>query len=149
MSSSPVPPAQYGIEDASFRAAGGEAGLRRLVEDFYAVMAESPGASRLLAMHPDDLEVSIDKLARFLCGWLGGPSRYREKYGQIFLPLAHRHLPVTPEDRDTWLWCMEQALARQPYEPSFRTYLLRALSVPSERIVTVCAQAQAAGGTTR
>ena len=140
----PVTPDQFGIEDASFRAAGREAGLQRLVEDFYEIMASSPEAARLRAMHPDDLAVSVDKLARFLCGWLGGPARYREKYGPIRLPMAHAHLPVTGEDRDTWLWCMERALERQPYTEPFRRYLLRALSIPSDRIVTVCAHLRGA-----
>jgi hemoglobin len=147
MSSDPqeITPDQFGIEDASFRAAGGESGLRRLVADFYEIMSTAPRARRLYAMHRDDLEVATDKLARFLCGWLGGPSQYREKYGPIRLPMAHAHLPVTGEDRDTWLWCMEQALERQPYTESFRRYLLRALSIPSERIVAVCEHMRGAG----
>ena len=36
---------QYGVGDASYRAAGGIEGLRRLVEDFYRCMDELPEAA--------------------------------------------------------------------------------------------------------
>lgn len=123
----------YGQGNASFNAAGGEAGLRRLVEDFYQAMEQRADAAHIRAMHPQDLTESKDKLARFLCGWLGGPSLYREKYGPISIPQAHRHLAIGSPERDAWLACMADALARQDYKPVFREYLLRALSVPAER----------------
>ncbi len=129
----------YGQGDASFRAAGGEAGLRRLVEDFYAIMDERPEARRIRELHPADLTVSIDKLARFLCGWLGGPRRYHEKYGSISMPGVHRHLPIGADERDAWLACMEQAIAGQPYADDFKRYLLEQLGVPAERIRRACA----------
>ena len=75
---------RYG--DASFRAAGGEAGLRPLVDRFYDLIEERPEAARIREMHPQDLEVARDKLTRFLCGWLGGPKRYAEKFGPIEIP---------------------------------------------------------------
>ena len=125
----------YGQGDTSFQAAGGEAGLRRLVESFYRHMQQRPQASRVLAMHDPDLTVSIDKLARFLCGWLGGPRRYNEKYGQIRLPMAHMHLPIDADDARAWLDCMQAALDEQPYEPAFVRYLMVQFAVPAERIV--------------
>ena len=84
----------YGVGDASFRAAGGVEGLRRLVADFYRLMNALPEAAALRAMHPDDLTEAADKLHRFLCGWLGGPKLYREKYGAIHIPSAHAHLAI-------------------------------------------------------
>jgi hemoglobin len=41
-------------------------------------MNELPEAGVIRKMHPDNLEVSVDKLARFLCGWLGGPKLYND-----------------------------------------------------------------------
>lgn len=128
----------YGQADASFQAAGGQAGLQALVEAFYGLMASEPRCERLVKMHPPDLEVSIDKLARFLCGWLGGPKRYNEKYGTIRLPFAHAHLSITEQDKEDWLWCMEKALAGQPFEPDFKAYLMVQFRKPSERIVQIC-----------
>ncbi|WP_445397470.1 group II truncated hemoglobin [Zobellella sp. An-6] len=129
-------PSAYGQGDSSFRAAGGEAGLRRLAEAFYAAMEHRPDAAAIRAMHPADLEESTDKLARFLCGWLGGPARYREKYGPISIPRAHAHLDIGPAERDAWLACMAEALTQQDYAEDFKQYLLRALSVPAERCRT-------------
>ncbi|MGB5097407.1 MAG: group II truncated hemoglobin [Porticoccaceae bacterium] len=125
-------PRPYGEGDASFQAAGGVEGLRRLVADFYRMMDTLPEAATIRAMHPSDLSGSADKLHRFLCGWLGGPKLYGEKYGSIHIPSAHAHLAIGERERDAWLLCMERALARQDYPQAFRDYLLRALFRPAE-----------------
>ena len=100
----------FGDGDATFRACGGIEGIQELVEAFYVRMDTLSEAKRIRAMHPSDLEVTIDKLARFLCGWTGGPKRFSEKYGPIKIPLAHAHLEVGEAERDAWLLCMEHAL---------------------------------------
>lgn len=125
--------ANFGQGDASFQAAGGEAGIRQLVVDFYDIMQNDPRGQAIFAMHPKDLDTTIDKLALFLCGWLGGPRLFREKYGQIHIPMAHNHLPISSTERDAWLYCMEKAAAKQPFSEAFKSYLLQALSVPAER----------------
>ncbi|MGE3771910.1 MAG: group II truncated hemoglobin [Gammaproteobacteria bacterium] len=124
----------YGVGDASFRAAGGEDGIRRLVDDFYDAMERLPEAAAIRAMHPADLGSARDKLARFLCGWMNGPKRYQEKYGPISIPGAHAHLAVDAAARDAWLACMAEALDRQPYPDGFKRYLFQQLSVPAERV---------------
>ena len=123
----------YGQDDASFQAAGGQQGLRRLVDAFYDQMEQLAEAKTIRDMHAADLEVSRDKLALFLCGWLGGPKLYREKYGAIGIPKAHRHLNIGLGERDAWLLCMERAVALQPYAADFKVYLLEQLAVPAER----------------
>ncbi|MCP5201539.1 MAG: group II truncated hemoglobin [Gammaproteobacteria bacterium] len=132
----------YGEDDASFQAAGGEDGLRHLVDDFYDIMDSLPLAAGIRAMHPADLAVSRDKLARFLCGWLGGPNRFNEKYGPITIPGAHRHLDIREAERDAWLVCMKLAIDRQDWAADFKDYLLRALVVPAERTRLVCERLQ-------
>lgn len=136
-SSDDSPPAAqpvYGVGDASFHAAGGEAGLRILVDKFYDLLDTRTDARGIRAMHAPDLEVSRDKLWRFLCGWLNGPKRYQEKYGAISIPRSHAHLMIGSAERDTWLACMREALAAQPYAQEFREYLLRELAKPAERV---------------
>lgn len=128
----------YGKGDASFVAAGGEAGLRRLVDTFYDLMGSDPRFAAILTMHPPDIETSRDKLARFLCGWLGGPRRYSQKYGSLAIPSAHAHLPIGEAERDQWLTCMREAVAEQPFEASFKVYLLKQLSVPAQAIYKRC-----------
>ena len=103
----------YGVGDASYQAAGGIDGLRRLVDDFYRIMDEWPGAARIRAMHPADLSTSADKLACFLSGWLGGPKLFREKYGSIMLPHAHAPWPIDEQDSAAWLTC-SKALTDSP-----------------------------------
>lgn len=124
----------YGFEDASFKAAGGVEGIQKLVKDFYRIMDESSADTIIRKMHPDNLEMSVDKLARFLCGWLGGPMLYNERYGAISIPEAHAHLVIGEHERDSWLRCMQQAVSLQAYTPDFADYLLVQLRVPAERI---------------
>jgi hemoglobin len=123
----------YGTGDASYQAAGKFAGLQRLAAAFYQAMDTLPEAQVIKAMHSADTEVSSDKLACFLAGWLGGPKLYREKYGSIAIPRAHAHLDIDESARDAWLKCMAVALAAQPYQQSFKDYMLRELYTPAER----------------
>ena len=126
---------QYGFEDHSFQAAGGEEGIQKLVVAFYRVMHENAEFSPIRHMHPDDLSTSIDKLARFLCGWLGGPKRFQQKYGPIRIPIAHLPFDIDKNHRDQWLACMQLAVQEQTYPEDFKTYLIEQLAVPADRIV--------------
>jgi hemoglobin len=123
----------YGVEDASFRAAGEYEGIKALVDGFYDAMEVLPEAAHIREMHPNDLTESRDKLTRFLCGWLGGPRLYREKYGPIAIPRAHAHLPIGEAERDAWLACMAESLRTQAYSDDFKDYLMTQLFVPAER----------------
>ena len=126
---------QYGVGDASYRAAGGIDGLRRLVDDFYRYMDELPEAAEVRALHPASLDSARDKLACFLSGWLGGPRLFAERYGAIGIPSFHARWPIGPAQAEAWLLCMEKAIAEQPYAADFATYLLAQLRVPAQRIV--------------
>lgn len=134
----PVPPEEnYGYKDTSYKAAGGFEGIERLVNCFYDIMEHLPEAQLIRAMHPDDLSSSRDKLTRFLCGWLGGPRYYAEKYGPINIPQVHRHFTIGEHERDAWLLCMDKAVTQQPYRTSFKTYLMQQLAIPAERVRVV------------
>jgi hemoglobin len=126
---------QFGVEDASYQAVGKEPGVRALVKDFYRIMGENPKYARLRAMHKNDIDVSEDKLASFLCGWLGGPRLYREKYGPISIPQVHQPLSVTEKEMNQWLDCMSEAIKQQNFSQTFSTYLMTQLKVPANRIV--------------
>ncbi|HRF44795.1 MAG TPA: group II truncated hemoglobin [Candidatus Competibacteraceae bacterium] len=123
----------YGVGDASYQAAGGEAGIRKLVNAFYDAMERLPEAENIRTMHPADLTLSRDKLTLFLCGWLGGPPLYGQTYGPIRIPQVHSHLEIGPSERDAWLRCMQEALKTQPYTTAFKNYLLEQLYIPAER----------------
>ena len=125
----------YGVGDASYQAAGGIDGLRRLVDDFYDLMEQRPEAAAIRAMHPEDLATSRDKLACFLSGCLGGPRLFSERYGPIAIPAFHAQWPIDEGHSQAWLDCMAGAIARQPYQTDFAEYLLTQLHVPAHRIV--------------
>ncbi|QBF27323.1 globin [Pseudomonas tructae] len=125
----------FGTADASYQAAGGIDGLRRLAADFYRLMDENREASAVRQMHPQNLADSQDKLACFLSGWLGGPRLFSERYGSIAIPAFHSQWPIDEHHSAIWLSCMEQAIALQDYSDAFADYLLRQLRVPAQRIV--------------
>lgn len=118
----------------AYRAAGELAGITSLVDAFYSNMDTFPEARVIRNMHPDDLTESRKKLTYFLCGVLGGPRLFIEHYGGINLPDFHRQFPIGTGERDAWMFCMQQAIAVQPYEASFKKFLVARLSIPAERI---------------
>ncbi len=133
---------RYGTGDASFRAAGGESGIRQLVDTFFNRMGSDERFATIHAMHPEDKEISRDKLARFLCGWLGGPKLYNEKYGAIGIPRVHAHLAIATPERDQWLTCMTESVSEQPFASRFKIYLMEQLFVPAEAVRRRCTSAQ-------
>ena len=127
-------PARYGNGDASYRAAGGNDGIRRLVERFYEYMDTLPEARGLRAMHAVDLNDVREKLVVFLIAWLGGPNEYRTRFGPISIPGSHARFPIDRAERDSWLHCMARAVDEQPWADSFKTYFMEAISIPAERV---------------
>ena len=124
----------YGNGANLYRAAGELAGITSLVDAFYSNMDNFPEARVIRNMHPVDLTESRKKLTYFLCGLLGGPPLYVERYGGVNLPESHSQFPIGYAERDAWLLCMQHAIAVQPYEASFKEYLLARLRIPAERI---------------
>ncbi len=89
---------------------GREAGVKLLAERFYGFMDTLPEASTIRAMHAGDLAPMTEKLAVFLTGWMGGPERYRERFGRVIIPAAHEPFEIGAAERDSWLLCMRRAL---------------------------------------
>jgi hemoglobin len=104
------------------------------VDAFFDRMSDDERFSVIYAMHPDNKDESRDKLARFLCGWLGGPKLYSEKYGSISIPRAHEHLAIATPERDQWLTCMRESVDEQPFAAEFKIYLMEQLFVPAEGV---------------
>jgi len=89
---------------------GGEPAVRALVDRFYDLMDLEPAYAKLRALHPSTLEGSRDKLHWFLCGWLGGPQHYVERFGHPMLRARHLPFAIGIAERDQWLACMHQAM---------------------------------------
>lgn len=128
----------YGEGSATYEAVGGLSGLQKLVTTFYHVMHESPAYKGIRDMHPENIELSIDKLVSFLSGWMGGDALYLKKYGGGGMPKVHMHLDIGKAERDMWLACMHEALLNQDYPESLVSYLMTQFAFPAERIYQVC-----------
>lgn len=103
---------------------GGEAGVRALVERFYAYMDELPEARAARAVHPPDLQNAKERLFLFLSGWLGGPPLYVEKHGHPRLRARHMPFPIGVAERDGWMACMKAALAEAALDDASRAKLI-------------------------
>ncbi|MFM9916541.1 MAG: group II truncated hemoglobin [Rhizobacter sp.] len=93
-----------------FEILGGEPAVRQLVDRFYDLMDLEPAFKVLRALHPEALDGSRDKLHWFLCGWLGGPQLYVEKFGHPRLRARHMPYTIGIAERDQWMACMTQAM---------------------------------------
>lgn len=96
---------------------GGEGAVRALVDHFYDLMDLEPAYAALRAVHPSALDGSRDKLHWFLCGWLGGPDLYVERFGHPRLRARHMPYSIGVLERDQWLACMAQAMDECQLDP--------------------------------
>jgi len=109
-----------------FDALGGEAFVRALVDRFYDLMDLEAGYAGIRALHPPELDSSRDKLFWFLCGWLGGPSHYIERFGHPRLRARHLPFSIGISERDQWLACMAQAMRELAIDPALSARLAEA-----------------------
>ena len=96
---------------------GGESAVLALTERFYDLMDLEPAYAALRSVHGPDLTDARQKLFWFLCGWLGGPSHYTERFGHPRLRMRHMPFSIGVRERDQWLACMEQAMQETQVDP--------------------------------
>ena len=102
---------------------GGEAKVRALVDRFYDLMDLEPGYAQLRAAHGTELERARQNLFWFLCGWLGGPQHYTDRFGHPRLRMRHMPFQIGSVERDQWLACMDQAMGEVGVPEDLRTRL--------------------------
>ena len=102
-----------------FEVLGGEAAVLALVQRFYDLMDLEPAYRALRALHPAQLEGSRDKLFWFLCGWLGGPPHYVDRFGHPMLRARHLPFRIGIAERDQWMACMKQAMGEVGVDTGF------------------------------
>ncbi|HEX5635954.1 MAG TPA: group II truncated hemoglobin [Gammaproteobacteria bacterium] len=114
------------MTDNYFTRMGSETAVRQLVDRFYDLMDELEAARDIRQLHAPDTSEARDKLFMFLCGWLGGPPLYIEKYGHP--KLRQRHLPfrIGEKERDQWMLCMTQSMADIGLDDALRNELTAA-----------------------
>ena len=102
---------------------GGEEKVRALVERFYDLMDLEPRYAALRATHGTELERARQHLFWFLCGWLGGPQHYTERFGHPRLRMRHMPFRIGILERDQWLACMDQAMGEVGVDERLRARL--------------------------
>ncbi|AGH84557.1 MULTISPECIES: group II truncated hemoglobin [Ralstonia solanacearum species complex] len=118
--------AASGQETLAFDLLGGEARVRELADRFYDLMDLEPAFAELRALHPPSLEGSRDKLFWFLCGWLGGPSHYIERFGHPRLRARHLPFEIGTRERDQWMRCMALAMQDLGIDDALQMRLMQA-----------------------
>lgn len=123
----------WGLEATPYEAAGGEDGVRALVEAFYdRIDSESPD---LRAMLPRDDSGSRLKLFEYLSGWLGGPNLYEQKRGHPRLRMRHIPFPIGRAEAAEWMRCMRLAMDDAGIRRELREFLDVRLGALAEHMV--------------
>lgn len=108
--------------------AGGMAFFERLVDRFYAGVADDPP---LRALYPEeDLGPAARRLTLFMAQYWGGPKTYQEERGHPRLRMRHFDWAIDADQRDRWLRHMLAALRELAPPPDvaqeLEAYLVRA-----------------------
>ncbi len=131
LSVTPVSGASQGAQpatDSYYEAIGGSATFRKLVDEFYAGVANDP---LLRPMYPEeDLGPAAERLRMFLEQYWGGPRTYSEERGHPRLRMRHAPFTVGERERDAWLLHMRRAVESLELPPELAAplwdYLVRA-----------------------
>ena len=102
---------------------GGEPKVQALVERFYDLMDLEPAYAVLRGVHGADLHNARQKLFWFLCGWLGGPNHYIDRFGHPMLRARHLPFSIGIRERDQWMACMRQAMVEVELDPALAQQL--------------------------
>ena len=95
---------------------GGEPTFRKLVDEFYAGVADDPV---LRPLYPEaDLGPAAERLRLFLIQYWGGPGTYSEQRGHHRLRMRHAPFRVSLKERDAWLRQMRRAVDSINLEPA-------------------------------
>ena len=94
---------------------GGEPTFRKLVDEFYAGVADDPV---LRPLYPEaDLGPAAERLRLFLIQYWGGPTTYSDTRGHPRLRMRHAPFRVGAAERDAWLRHMRRAVESINLEP--------------------------------
>ena len=116
-----------------FDAVGGHATFKRLIEAFYARVADD---AELRAIYPeDDLGPAAERLRMFLEQYWGGPHTYNEVRGHPRLRARHVPFRIDTAARDAWLTHMRAAMDEVGFAPAADKVLWDYLTVAADMLV--------------
>jgi hemoglobin len=121
-----------------FEAAGGAETFKRLVERFYARVAED---DLLMAVYPEeDLSSARERLTLFLIQYWGGPATYNAQRGHPRLRLRHQPFAIGQAERDAWLGHMTAAVDSLELAPPLRKAMVDYFETASTAMINSPAQ---------
>ena len=112
--------------------AGGDAGLRKLVEAFYSSIFEDPILQPVFGV---PVASHVDHLTAFLAEEFGGPSRYSDELGGFPAIVAvHRGRHITEEQRQRFVALFNAAIDRVGFasDTRFKNAVVSAIEFGSE-----------------
>lgn len=115
----PVDTSPAAASETLYEHAGGEAGLHRLEEIFYAKALADPIFREVFTHRVD---THIDHLTWFTAESFGGPTRFSDELGFNHIIDVHRHLDITDAQRQRFVEAYLESLdeAGLPDEDAFR-----------------------------
>jgi hemoglobin len=112
-----TPTGQPAPTQSFYEAVGGEETFERLVNAFYAHVADDP---IMRPMYPEeDLAPAARRLKMFLEQYWGGPHTYSEERGHPRLRMRHAPYTIGERERDAWLRCMRHAMDEVALPPEY------------------------------
>jgi len=122
-----------GTEQTFYDAVGGAETFRRLVEAFYAGVAED---AVLRPLYPEDeLADAAVRLRLFLEQYWGGPRTYSEERGHPRLRMRHAPFRIGLAERDAWLARMRVAVDSLDLRPEHERVLWEYLEYAAHSMV--------------
>jgi hemoglobin len=123
-------PGPAGEPQPFYARVGGEPTFRRLVERFYAGVAQDLA---LRALYPEaDLSAAAQRLTLFLIQYWGGPTTYSDQRGHPRLRMRHQPFVIDSAQRDRWLTHMRDAVESLDLDPADEATLWSYLSTAAE-----------------
>lgn len=120
-------------EQTFYERAGGHETFARLVEVFYAGVADD---EVLRPLYPEqDLGPAADRLRMFLEQYWGGPTTYSEQRGHPRLRMRHHPFRVDALARDQWLLHMRTAVDSLDLDPVLENELWSYLVMAAHSLV--------------
>ena len=107
-----------------YEAAGGEEAFTRLIERFYADVAEDPVLRPLYPADPEMFAAAGKHLRLFLIQYWGGPGTYSERRGHPRLRMRHAPFSIGRAERDAWMGHMRTAVDSLDLPPAVRDAFL-------------------------
>lgn len=109
---------------ALYDRAGGTPFFERLVDAFYAGVADDPVLAPLYPEYPD-FTGARRRLTLFLVQYWGGPTTYSDERGHPRLRMRHFPFRVGADERDRWLRHMAAAVEQVCDDPEIAAELMR------------------------